>query len=392
MKTQQISLVTTGFAIFCMFFGAGNLIYPLQVGITSGTHSFFGIAGFLITAVLLPFAGLIAMTLFSGDYNAFFGRLYQPFGQIILFISLMVIGPVIAIPRIVSLSHVMTAPFLPLPFFQSINIYSSFVFALLFLSITFLATYRPGKIVGIIGNIVTPILLTTLCMIIIKGLMTAQNMMVVDTTPLASFKENLIRGYETLDLLGAIFFSSILIAMLKDNIHGENKQTKMATICLKSSIIGVTLLSLIYIGMNLLGAFHGHNISCPNTGALFSNLSFIILGSCGAGIIAATVFLACISTAIALAATVAGYLQKVIFRDRISYFWALVITLLACLPLSTYGLTTVLKLTAGPLVYVGYPIIIALTFCNILYKTVHFKPVNIPVALTFFAALISYMW
>lgn len=392
MKAHQVSLLTTGFAIFSMFFGAGNLIYPLEVGITSGSNSLFGMIGFLLTAVLLPFTGLIAITLFNGDYYAFYNRLQQPFGHLLLFISLMVIGPVVAIPRIITLSHVMTAPFLPIPFLQTINVYSSFAFALLFLSITFLATYRPGKIVDIIGNVITPALLASLCIIIIKGLMTAEHMVEATMAPLDSFSTNLVRGYETLDLLGAIFFSSILLSMLKDQVHGEHKVKKIATICLKSGVIGVSLLSLIYIGMNLLGVFHGYKTTALNTGELFSDLSFAILGPWGAGVIATAVLLACLSTAIALGATVARYVQTILFQNKISYMSALALTLVASIPLSTYGLNMVLMLTGGPLVYVGYPVIIALTFCNILYKTVHFKPVTIPVALTFFAALISYMW
>jgi len=388
----QVSLLTTGFAIFSMFFGAGNLIYPLEAGITSGNNSLFGMVGFLLTAVLLPFTGLIAITLFNGDYYAFFNRLKQPFGSLILFASLMVLGPLVAIPRIVTLSHTMTAPFLPIAFFQSITLYSSFVFSILFLSVTFLVTYRPRKIVEIIGNIITPALLASLGIIIIKGLMTAEHMIEATHSPFESFTTNFVRGYETLDLLGALFFSSILISMLKDKVLGENKLQKMASLCLKSGVIGIGLLSLIYVGMNLLGAFHGHETTALNTGELFSDLSFAILGSCGAGIIAAAVLLACLSTAMALSTTVAAYLQKVVFRDTIAYTTALIITLVASVPLSTYGLTTVLKLTGGPLVYVGYPVIIALTFCNILYKTVHFKPVTIPVLLTFFAALISYIW
>src|SRR5438105_15709989 len=111
MNHNPVRLLTVAFAVFSMFFGAGNLIYPLQVGLTSGITGIVGLIGFLLTAVLLPFLGLLAMTLFDGNYNAFFNRLGVVPGQLLLCVCLMVIGPVIAIPRIVTLSHVMTAPF-----------------------------------------------------------------------------------------------------------------------------------------------------------------------------------------------------------------------------------------------------------------------------------------
>src|SRR2546428_785494 len=113
-------IITVALAIFSMFFGAGNLLYPLKVGIHAGTNTFFGLLGFIITAVFLPLAGLIAMILFDGNYELFFGRLGQRVGNFIIFISMIVIGPIIAIPRIVTLSHTMTAPFLPIALLQEI--------------------------------------------------------------------------------------------------------------------------------------------------------------------------------------------------------------------------------------------------------------------------------
>ena len=68
-------IITIGLAIFSMYFGAGNLMFPIGVGVTSGSDWILGILGFITTAVMLPLVGLIAMVLFDGDYNAFFGRL-----------------------------------------------------------------------------------------------------------------------------------------------------------------------------------------------------------------------------------------------------------------------------------------------------------------------------
>ena len=142
MKNKPSSyIITVGLAIFSMFFGAGNLVFPLKVGLESGCHTGFGMAGFILTAVCLPLLGLIAMILFDGNYDAFFERLGKNIGKVILFMCMVVIGPLLAIPRIVTLSHTMIAPFIPIPFLQSTNPQSSFVFALLFLGVTFVATY-----------------------------------------------------------------------------------------------------------------------------------------------------------------------------------------------------------------------------------------------------------
>jgi len=392
MNQHPTHLLTVAFAVFSMFFGAGNLIYPLQVGLSSGIDGTVGLIGFLLTAVLLPFLGLLAMTLFDGNYNEFFNRLGVIPGQILLCACLMVIGPVIAIPRIVTLSHIMVAPFIPIPLLQNITPLSSLIFALIFLGVTFIATYRPSEVVEVIGNIITPLLLGSLGLIIGVGLWHTEAP--VETTNFwwTIFSANLVRGYETLDLLGGIFFASTVINMLKASMGGEYKMHQLTALCIRAGAVGVSLLALVYTAMYFLGIFHAYGTEYMNAGELFSYISFKILGVYGAAIIATAVLMACLSTAIALCATVARYVQYTLFHNRIQYVHALLITIAASIPLTIYGLPTVLSFTAGPIVYIGYPILITLTLCNILYKTAGVKAVKIPVICTFLAALISYLW
>lgn len=391
MKNKPSSyIITVGLAIFSMLFGAGNLVYPLQVGLESGCHTAFGMAGFLLTAVCLPLTGLISMILFDGNYEAFFGRAGKRVGKFLIFMCMFIIGPGIAIPRIVTTSHTMIAPFLPIHALRVPNPQSSFMFALIFLGITFLATYRENRIVNLLGNVISPALVISLGVIIIRGIMMAQTPVAPLYGPLQAFTSNFTRGYETLDLLGGIFFSSIVIHILKNTVGGKvgYNRNKLALIGLKAGTLGVSLLALVYIGMGLLSMYHGHGMQ--PTGDLFRALAFDVLGAHGTFIIAMAVLMACFSTSIALSAVVAEYFQLIVFNKKVSYELSLVIVLLLCIPLSTFGLDFVLKLTAGPITYIGYPVIIALTFCNIAYKLINFNPVKLPVALTFVVACISY--
>lgn len=388
MNTQLISL---GLAIFSMLFGAGNLMYPLQVGMISGDKTWIGIIGFLITAVCLPIAGFIGMILFNGDYQAFFNRLGKPIGSCMIFICMMIIGPAIALPRITTLSHTMIAPFLPWSLLNHTTFLSSLVFSLYFLSVTFVLTYKESRIMQLLGYIISPSLLAALLIIITKGLLFPDDFAQQAASSCAIFTSNLMRGYETLDLLGALFFSSIIIMLLKNTLGASYDQKKAVTMALQASVIGVSLLGCIYVGMSFLGAYHGQAFHGANAGELFRAISFKILGAHGAFIIATAVLMACLSTAIALAAVVAEYLHIEIFRKRIGYVPSLIIVLASCLPLSIAGLSQVLALTGGIITYVGYPVLIALTFCNIAYKICGFTPVKVPVALTFIIALASYL-
>lgn len=384
---QQSNTLSVGLAIFSMLFGAGNLMYPLAVGMESGSLTHIGIFGFLITAICLPLIGLIAMVLFDGDYNAFFNRLGSSAGQIAIGLCMLIIGPIIAMPRIVTLSHTMIAPFIPFAFLNDITLLSSFVFALIFLGVTFLGTYRESKIVDILGNYVSPALLVSLAIIIAKGIFSAQEIVPATTTALTLFSHNLVRGYETLDLLGAIFFCSIVLNILKERHEGSTRS--MVLTSLKGGLIGLSLLGLVYIGMSVLGAYYGHGL-IANAGQLFSIISFRIMGSCGAAVIATAVLMACLSTSIALSAILAEYTQKTIFNNKICFVSALTLVLALCIPLSTAGLGSVLNLTAGPLLYVIYPCLITLCLCNIAFKTIGFSPIRIPVIITFILAAISY--
>lgn len=390
----QSHIISIGLAIFSMLFGAGNLMYPLMVGMTSGNYIVLGIIGFFITAVLLPLAGLISMILFDGDYEEFFNRLGPTFGALLIFIAMLILGPIIAIPRIVSLSHTMIAPFLPFDFLREITPSSSLLFSIIFLSITFLTCFRENRIIDVLGYLISPLLLLSLIIIIAKGIFTANTMVISSLSCKEVFITNLMRGYETLDLLASIFFSSILLHILKNMIGGTSGYTnrKLALIGLQAGAIGVTLLGLIYMGMSILGMYYGHGLEHLNAGQLFRTISFRIIGPHGALVVSTAVIMACLSTAIALSAVVAEYCQRTLFGNKIGYVASLVLVLVASVPLSTIGLDYVLKLTGGPITYIGYPILITLTLCNIGYKLFDFRPVVVPVCITFLIAMMSYWW
>ncbi len=392
-RILQSEIVALGLAIFSMLFGAGNLMYPLVVGMSAGTKNVFGITGFIITAICLPLIGIISMILYNGDYEAFFHRLGAKTGETVIGICMLIIGPLIAMPRIITLSHTLIAPFLPLPFLGETSIAASFIFALLFLSITFAFTYRESKIMDILGYVVSPLLLISLVFIIIKGIICAYYPTIVTQSNTSVFFTNLMRGYETLDLLGALFFSSIILIILRANPSNKDKtEQELAWLGLQGGLIGISLLGIVYVGMSILGVYYGHGLEHINSGELFREISMRILGDYGTLVIATAVLMACLSTSIALSAVIAEYVEHKLFKNRISYVHALIITLISCIPLSTAGLGYVLKLTAGPITFVGYPTLIVLTLANAAHKLFGVNMVRIPVYLTFITTLVIYYW
>lgn len=383
MKRWLNSLtVTTGLAIFSMLFGAGNLMYPINIGLQAGSKNIFAFIGFVLTAVLLPLIGLITIIFFDGNYKEFFNRMGKPIGSLLILFCMLVIGPLIAMPRIVTLSYTMISPFLP-----GVSV---LVFSIAFVVLTFLGTYRENKIIDLLGRFVSPLLLICLGIIIFIGLFTTGTITTVNTSATKIFLKNLKYGFNTLDLLGTIFFGTIILQILKSNKNQESDANakKIALLSLKAGTIGTCLLGIVYLGMSYLGVMHGHGLSNINEGEIFSAISFRILGSHGAFIIATTVLMACFSTIIALAAVVSEYLQKTIFRNRIGFIPCLALILGATVIPSNYGLSKILEVS-GPIINIFYPIITAITFCNLAYKLFNFKPIKIPVLLTFLVAIVT---
>lgn len=382
--------LTTGLAIFSMLFGAGNLIFPLQVGLLAGDKNFISMTGLLLSAVCLPLIGLISIILYDGDYNAFFYRLGKIPGNLIILLCMLTIGPLIAMPRIVTLSHIMISPF--------IGDMPLMVFTALFLFLTFLGTYKERSIINFLGEIVSPALLISLGIIIIKGLFFTHNeMQHVDTNTATLFWQSLKTGYNTLDVLGTIFFASIVITIMKKNLENkegvltEKSLHKLAVMGLKAGTIGVLLLTIVYICMSYLGAYHGAGLGHLNEAELFSTISFRILGGRGAIIIALAVLMACYSTIIALAAVLTEYLSGKVFKGKVSYMTCLIITLIATALVSNIGFSSILKYSA-PFIEIFYPVIIVITFLNIAYRIFNFKPIKTPVAITLILSTIIYFF
>jgi branched-chain amino acid:cation transporter, LIVCS family len=374
------TVVTAGLAIFSMLFGAANIMFPVQAGVNSGSKFIWGITGFLTTAVLLPVVGLIAVILFNGDYDAFFARLGRVPGMIAVGFCMSVIGPFIAMSRVVTLSYTMLAPFLP-----SISLP---IFSVLFCGLTFAATYRENKIIDLLGHVISPTLLISLGIILIKGLLNPMALTPVDTPGWQVFYEQAQLGYLHLDLLGGIFFASIVLTILKNNMkdHNDYNVKTLAWTGMKAGFFGCFLLALVYTGMALLGAFYGSTIEASNGAELFSRISFKIMGTGGALVIATTVAMACFSTIIALATVLSEYVQQELAGNRISYIQSLTVVLGLTSVISCYGLDSIMAFSL-PIIFTCYPVIVVITFINIAYKLWGFQPIKLPVLAALVASI-----
>lgn len=386
-QTNRSITIATGLAMFSMFFGAGNVVFPLALGQIAQDQNFFAILGMLITAVGVPFMGLTAMTLFDGNYERFFARIGKAPGFLVALIIMGLIGSFGAIPRCIALSFSTAKTFLPdisLAMFSAISCV-----------IIWLFTMKRNSIIDSLGYVLTPLLIGSLAVIIIKGLfMTDMDKEAISDShdKLTIFLVGLKDGYQTMDLLGAFFFSSVIIGCLKTQHHKETAGHKHLIITtLKASAIGASLLALTYIGFSYVASFHSDALIGIPSDELISMVSIHVLGSNAAIIACITVALACLTTAIALSSVFAEFIHKDITKNKLSYQYSLIITLLISFFISTLNFNGIAAILA-PILQICYPALITLCIFNILHKIYNIQMVKTPVLVVFLLSVGIYFW
>lgn len=379
-KSQAISV---GLAMFSMFFGAGNIIYPLAVGKYAGDQNFFAMLGLILTAAIMPIAGVIAMILFDGNYRQFFGRLGKIPGFLLALTTISLLGPLGSTPRCIALSYTtLNSAFLDI---------SPVLFSALACFIIFLFTVKRSHMLTLLGWVLTPILLSSLIIIIIVGLITAPEAMEVEHSNLSMFLHGLNEGYNTMDLLAAFFFSSTIINILRTRLsEGKENANGYLRTAFCASIVGACLLSAVYIGFSYIASFHGSELAVSGKDELLAAITMKIAGSYGGLLVSVAIAFACLTTAIALICSFTDFIKLEVFKDKVSYEMTLIGALLATFFVSTFEFTGI-SAFLWPILQICYPGLIVLTILNIANRLCGLSALKLPVFLAFAFSTVMYL-
>ncbi len=380
ITSTKLQVVATGFAIFSMFFGAGNLIFPPYLGFKSGINTWYGLFGLGISGIFLVIVGLIAMIMYEGDYKVFFGRLGEPMGFWISALILAMLGPFTVIPRAITVGFSILQQHIPTLILPS--------FSFLFLSLTFLIAHKKRNVVQSLGLVISPILIISLFIIIVKGYLNATPLISGSLSPSRAFWQVIHEGYSTMDLMAALHFAPFAINYIRAGNPGNNNSS-VTYLCMQASLIAGALLCLTYAGLSYIGATYGPYCASNDLAQMFSSIVFVINGKNAAPLLNITVLMAILSTSVALAAIFADFLQEEAFEHKITYTQALLITLTISFLYSNVGLQTLMS-WIHPILEISYPPLFVLVVCNILHKLTGFKPVKFPFYLTLTVSLAFY--
>ncbi|MCO6524583.1 MAG: branched-chain amino acid transport system II carrier protein [Candidatus Schmidhempelia sp.] len=361
-------IVFIGITLFSLFFGAGNLIFPVMLGQLSGNHVWIAISGFIITGVLLPLLGVMALG-YSGekDFLKLCQRLGPIFGLIFATTLYLAIGPLFAMPRTGSVSFEMSVkPFIS-PQYESIYLA---IFTLIYFGSSCLLSINPTKIVAIVGKFLTPIMLLFIAILIILSIVQPRGEMQQALTKeyiKQPFFSGFTEGYLTMDTLASLIFGIIIV----DNINriGITNRVQAVKTCLKASIIAGCLLAILYISLAYLGATSVQATGIlKNGGEILVKAAIHYFGPLGTIILGVIVVLACITTTIGLTIACANYCHKLI--STISYKWYVILFSTASMLFANVGLNQLIAISV-PILYVIYPltiVLIILLFTHTLFK------------------------
>jgi LIVCS family branched-chain amino acid:cation transporter len=238
-------------------------------------------------------------------------------------------------------------------------------FSLGYSLLVFGLTCRKNRVINILGKILTPWLLLILAVVFVKGLMGTEGLASTTHTSPDVFKVGLSEGYNTQDLVAAFFFSSSIIAILtrRGEVDAVKDDRPMLRLALRSSVIGIVILAVVYLGLLYLGAAHAPVLEGISKDHLLPSLVRMLLGEQLGFVAALAISLACLTTSVALALVFTDFLRVRIFKEKISHAWALGITSMLTYATSLLGFAGISSILSTAM-EIFYPLLIVLIVFN----------------------------
>jgi len=351
-KTKEIFVV--GFALFSMFFGAGNLILPPFLGVQSSESWGFVTLGFFITAVVIPVIGIMAHARLQGTMYDFGKKVSPIFSSIFCFI-VYVISITLPAPRTASVTHEMAV----LPFFGT----SSLLTSSIYFTLVFVFVMNRSKILNIIGKFLTPLIIIILLTVIFIGIFTTSEV-INPTTFKTPFVSGLLEGYQTFDAIGAIVVGGVLVISMNFK-RDATFAVKKELICKAGIVAGIGLL-MIYTGLIYSGVLFSNTFGENATRTeILTSLSTQTLGDIGTVFLSVLVALACFTTAVGIITGTSDFFKEIFKNSQKAYTITAIIGSFLGVLIGQFDVHYIIDIALPVLMFI-YPITIILILLNVL--------------------------
>lgn len=346
--------------LFGMFFGAGNLIFPVHLGQLAGRNVLPAMIGFIITAVGIPILGVAAIgNTHSDGLQSLASKVGTKYGYIFTCLLYLTIGPFFAIPRCATTSF--TTGIHPMLGDGVSEGLALLIFSLLFFTLVLIFSLRPANITVWIGKIINPLFLIFLAILVISALC-APSAAVSTVEPDETYQSGalfsaFIEGYGTMDAIAGLAFGIVVIDIIRS--MGVTDDNDIAKDVLSSGILTGLLMAGIYLVTILIGAqSRGLFALSENGGIALAQISNHYLGAAGSVVLAVTITCACLKTSIGLVTSCSEAFVRM-FPNGFAYrTWAILFTVFS-FGISNIGLSQIINYSLPVLMFL-YPLAITL--------------------------------
>ena len=363
-KRSASDFVFIGLALFAMFFGAGNLIFPPDIGVRSGPDWFIGFLCFFIADAGLAVIGMLSMVRANGRIENVTGVIGKTPSTILATAVILCIGPGIAIPRTATVTYGLGLA--PVFNIAADNKLALPIFSIVFFLIVLALTIRPSRVVDIVGKVLTPVLVVALLIMIVIGFVAPKGAISDPIPGTKTVQYGILNGYQTMDGMASLFFAIIVISAVYAKGYTSRKESTLTTV--KASVVAGILLFIVYGGLAYLGATTGtlwkDLVTIPaaqggvDQSGLVINITNALMGKAGVVVLGIVVALACLTTAIGLTSATAEYFHK-LSKGKLKYSHLVIAVCVLSAFISNLGLAMILKI-ALPILLLVYPVVVLL--------------------------------
>ncbi|WP_299618522.1 branched-chain amino acid transport system II carrier protein [uncultured Tenacibaculum sp.] len=354
MKNPKKEILIVGFALFSMFFGAGNLILPPFLGKNAANAWLWVTLGFFITAVFIPILGILAHARLQGTMYDF-GKKVSPTFSLIYCLIVYAISVALPAPRTASVTHEMAIA----PYFGTSSILTSSIY----FALVFLFVMNRSKILNIIGRFLTPLIIIILLSIICIGIFSTNTITAI-TSFKTPFVDGLLEGYQTFDAIGAVVIGGVLVISM--NFKKEASFQEKRELITKSGLVAGLGLLIIYAGLIYNGALFGSTFSESATRTeVLTGLSTKTLGNIGTTFLNVLVSLACFTTAVGIITGTSDYFKGLFDNSQKAYTITAVIGSILGIVMGQFDVHHIIHIAIPALMFI-YPITIVLILLNLL--------------------------
>lgn len=352
-RTKQIYI--TSFALFSLFFGAGNLILPPFLGYNAGDGWIWVLIGFLISAVIIPIMAIYGHARLQGTLLDFAKKVHPVFA-LLFAVFIYAISIALPSPRTASVTYEMAIQ----PYFEISSLWTS----ILYFAWVLVFVLNRTKILSLIGKFLTPLIVLILLCIIGIGIF-------VEVEPIRasifenSFTSGILEGYQTFDAIGGVVVGAVIVVSFA--LQGKYNYLEKRRMIARSGLLAGIGLFIIYGGLIALGAFYSGTLEIENRTELLTLLSTQTLGNIGTAFLGVLVALACFTTAVGIVTGTADFVKKMAGNSQLAYVVTGIIGCLIGVAVGQFDVGYIIDIALPALMFI-YPVTIVLILLNVLPK------------------------